>query len=366
MADVAGTDKVTSPPSGADLSLAALILFGVRFVQGFIFWGGATRRLIYDSTDIAGVDYATKLDFDHAGFVGAKLMHALPGVLWVGAPIEWTLRHHDVIVTSVWLWTIVELAVGLGLMLGFMTRANAFVAIGLNIVLMIVFGWMGSTCLDEWTMAVCGVAMSAAVFLSGSGAYSLDSRFIIGSPFARNHAWAPWVFSGPLPEAMMRKLALRLGFAASVFTVVTYQILHGAVLTPLHARTNFHHHNIALSALSVAADGSPTFEAYVNAGPDTGAAFIVAATLLDGSGQKLAEWDGKALAAMPIEAIRNQFSYAWASHFQTERLGFSGTTGARAKITLPAPTAIQPSESTSRVLLLEAIDGTTWHAIAGK
>ena len=69
----------------AGLSLAALILFGVRFVQGFIFWGGASRRLIYDFHDVAGVDQAVKLDFDGAGFVAAKLTHALPGALWVQA-----------------------------------------------------------------------------------------------------------------------------------------------------------------------------------------------------------------------------------------------------------------------------------------
>ena len=36
------------------------ILLGTRFVQGFIFWGGATRRLIYDIRPIAGVDHAVK------------------------------------------------------------------------------------------------------------------------------------------------------------------------------------------------------------------------------------------------------------------------------------------------------------------
>ena len=49
------------------------------------------------------------------------------------------------------------------------------VSIGLNVALMLIFGWMGSTCLDEWTMAVSGVAMSSAVFLAGGGAWSLDS-----------------------------------------------------------------------------------------------------------------------------------------------------------------------------------------------
>ncbi len=351
--------------AAVDLSLAALILLGVRFVQGFVFWGGASRRLIYDNTDIAGVDYAVKLDFDLPGYVAAKLTHALPGALWVQGPIEWTLQHHDIIVTSVWLWTIAELAVGLGLMFGLATRASAFVSIWLNVVLMIAFGWMGSTCLDEWTMAVCGVAMSSAVFLGGAGAYSLDSRFIIGSPFAEKYRWVPWLFSGPLPAATVRKLAIWLGVGSAVFTVITYQILHGAVVTPLHARTNFHHHNLVVSGLTVAPNGGVTFNAYVNAGPDTGAAYIISATLLDGSGQKLAQWDGKALAELPLDAIRNQYSYAWASHFETERVGFSGQTGARASITLPAPAAPQTTDSTTRVLLLEAIDGTTWRGVTG-
>ena len=158
----------------AGLSLAALVLLGTRFTQGFIFWGGATRRLIYDFHSVDGVDKALKLDFDAPGFVAAKLTHALPGALWVQGPIEWTLRHSDLIVASVWLWTIAELAVGLGLMLGLATRAAAVASFGLNVTLMLIFGWMGSTCLDEWTMAVSGVAMSSAVFLAVGGVWSLD------------------------------------------------------------------------------------------------------------------------------------------------------------------------------------------------
>jgi len=93
-------------------------------VQGFIFWGGASRRLFYDFEEITGVDLkrvpkstsaatgrrpatappalptkpaAVKLDFESAGFVAAKLVHALPGALFVQAPIEWTLAHPDLI-----------------------------------------------------------------------------------------------------------------------------------------------------------------------------------------------------------------------------------------------------------------------------
>lgn len=360
---MAHAEEHRATPSAADLSLAALILLGTRFVQGFIFWGGASRRLFYDYHGTAGVDHAVKLDFDLPGFVAAKLTHALPGALWIQAPIEWTLQNPGLIVASVWLWTFAELAVGLGLMLGLATRASAFASIGLNVALMFIFGWMGSTCLDEWTMAVSGVAMSSAIFLAGAGAYSLDARFICGPHSTPQRSWVPWIFSGPLPIDTMRKLALRLGVATALFTVITYQILYGAVVSPLHSRVNFHNHDIAISGLKVESNGSLTFDAYVNAGPDTGAAYIVSATLLDGSGEKLAEWDATQLAALPADAIRNAYPYVWASHFETERLGFSGQTGARATITLPAPTPLKASDSTSRVLLLEAIDGSTWRGV---
>ncbi|MEI9901336.1 MAG: TQO small subunit DoxA domain-containing protein [Hyphomicrobium sp.] len=120
-----------------------------------------------------------------------------------------------------------------------------------------------------------------------------------------------------------------------------------------------------MTGLAVAADGSVTFDAYVDAGPDTGAAYIIGARLLDGSGETLAQWNGEMLAALPDTAIRNAYPYAWASQFRTESIGFSGQTGARAAITLPAPATPKPTDSASRVLLLEAIDGTIWRGVAG-
>jgi len=342
-------------------SLLALVLLGTRFVQGFIFWGGASRRLFYDFHEIDGIDFAVKLDFDSAGFVANKLTHALPGSLWVQGPIEWTLQHPDLILTSVWMWTFAELAVGLGLIFGLATRLAALVSIGLNIALMLIFGWMGSTCLDEWTMAVSGVAMSSAVFLAGGGAWSLDS-LIERSGWADRHRWIAWVSSGPLPPERVKAAALLLAAVAVVFTVGSYNILFGAVVSPLHPRVTFHRHHVALSDVTLAADGAATFKAYVDSGPDTGAAYVIAARLVDASGATVAEWDGAMLAALPPTAIRNVYPYVWASHFKTEKIGFSGQTGARATITLPPPTSAgagRPHE-----LVLEAINGATWRAKA--
>ena len=263
------------------------------------------------------------------------------------------------IIASVWIWTLAELAVGLGLIFGLGTRLFALISIGLNISLMLIFGWMGSTCLDEWTMAVSGLAMSSAVFLAGGGTWSLDS--LIGrTGWADRNGWTNWVFSGPLPPATTRSLSLLLAAVAVVFTVGSYHILFRAVISPQHARVSFHTHDIALSKVAVGADGAVTFDAYVDAGPDTGAAYVIAARLIDESGATIAEWNGTTLAALPPTAIRNVYPYVWASHFKTEKIGFSGQTGARATITLPPPDVTHGG--TPHEIVLEAIDGTTWQA----
>jgi len=358
MAEVNTVERSASWPASC-FSLLALVLLGTRFVQGFIFWGGASRRLFYNFHELNGVDVPVKLDFESARFVANKLTHALPGTLWIQGPLEWTLQYPDLIIASVWIWTLAELAVGLGLIFGFATRLLALVSIGLNIALMLIFGWMGSTCLDEWTMAVSGLAMSSAVFLAGGGTWSLDS--LIGrTAWADRNGWSNWVFSGPLPPSTVKTLSLLLAALAVVFTVGSYHILFHAVVSPQHARVSFHSHSIALSDATVAADGAVTFDAYVDAGPDTGAAYVIAARLVDESGATVAEWNGAKLAALPATAIRNAYPYVWASHFKTEKIGFSGQTGARATITLPP--LDETHGGTPQEIVLEAINGTTWRA----
>ena len=345
-------------------ALLGLVLLGTRFVQGFIFWGGASRRLIYSFHDIDGIDYAVKLDFDGPGFVAAKLTHALPGTLWIQAPLEWMLQFPDLIVASVWFWTFAELAVGLALIFGLLTRVAAAASIGLNVSLMLIFGWMGSTCLDEWTMAVSGVAMSSAVFLAGGGAWSLD-RLFGGTAWASRHRWSDWLCSGPLPMGATRALGLMLAVAAIVFTVGSYNMLFGAVVSPLHARVSFHNHHIALSNATLVADGAVTFRAYVDVGPDTGAAYVIAARLVDATGAVAAQWDGTALAALPEAAFDNAYPYAWAARFKAATLGFSAVTGARAAITLPPPAGANLTPSGTYTLVLDAINGAQWQAAVG-
>ena len=96
MAEAHTIDRTELSPASW-FSLLALVVLGTRFVQGFIFWGGANRRLFYDFHEVAGNDFAVKLDFESAHLVAAKLTHALPGALWIQGPLEWTLQHPDLI-----------------------------------------------------------------------------------------------------------------------------------------------------------------------------------------------------------------------------------------------------------------------------
>jgi thiosulfate dehydrogenase [quinone] large subunit len=198
--------------------------------------------------------------------------------------------------------------------------------------------------------------MSSAVFLAGGGTWSLDA--LVGrTPFAACNLWFPWIGSGALPRRVLSALGLLLAAVAMLFTVGSYHMLFGGVVSPLHARVNFHRHHLALSEVVVAPDGSVRFDADVDAGPDTGAAYLIAARLVDAAGAPVATWDGEALKSA---AITNVWPYVWASRFEPQTIGFSAATGARATITLPVPADADLSGDGALTLVLEAINGATW------
>ena len=69
----------TVPPRAAEVTLgerhwrvAAIALLSVRFIQGFIYWGGGSRRFIYGPE---------KLDPDAHTWMANKFQSAMPGAL---------------------------------------------------------------------------------------------------------------------------------------------------------------------------------------------------------------------------------------------------------------------------------------------
>jgi thiosulfate dehydrogenase [quinone] large subunit len=164
-----------STRTGSETSrIVALALLPVRFIQGFIYWGGGSRRFIYAPS---------KLDPHAASWMANKFQSAMPGAL-LGTDhiIAFLLHHFDLLYVSLILFSAGELIAGVFLMAGFLTRAAALVSIGLSIVLMLMFGWQGATCIDEWTMAASNLAMGATLMLAGSGAFSIDNALLRRRP----------------------------------------------------------------------------------------------------------------------------------------------------------------------------------------
>src|SRR5438445_2458835 len=194
------------------LRSAALALLSIRFIQGFIYWCGGSRRFIYAPA---------KLDPNAASWMANKLQSAMPGAL-LGTDhiIAFLLHHFYLLYASLILFSAAELITGLFLMTGFLTRAAALVSIGLSVALMLMFGWQGATCIDELTMAAYNVAVVATLMLGGSGAYSLDNARLARKPELARRDWFRWMSGAlplPMPSGAFERLALAVFAATGVF-----------------------------------------------------------------------------------------------------------------------------------------------------
>src|SRR6201998_2684222 len=141
--------------------IAAIALLSTRFIQGFIYWGGGSRRFIYAPS---------KLDPSAHSWMANKFQTAMPGAL-LGTDhlISFMLTHFYLLYAGVILFSAAELFVGAMLMTGLLTRLAALVSMGFSVLLMAMFGWQGATCIDEWTMAACNLAVGATLLLGGRG-----------------------------------------------------------------------------------------------------------------------------------------------------------------------------------------------------
>jgi uncharacterized membrane protein YphA (DoxX/SURF4 family) len=309
--------------------VAALALLSIRFIQGFIYWGGGSRRFIYAPA---------KLDPNAASWMANKFQSAMPGAL-LGTDhiIAFLLHHFYLLYASMILFSAVELIAGIFLMTGFLTRAAALVSMGLSVVLMLMFGWQGATCIDEWTMAACNLAIGATLMLGGSGAFSLDDALLARKPTLARRVWFRWM-SGALPLPMQsgafQKLALAVFAATVVFNVATYNYYRGSVITPFHGGpVSPGKHHLDLTNAVLLPDGAVRFHAYLDGGTPAAPSNVMTAVLTANDGSVLEQWDGTALSHLPTSAIANEFAY---NRFAPGPFGLRAEMGAMATITLPA------------------------------
>lgn len=296
------TDYTENNTKNLSLSMAAAISLSLRLVVGFIYWGGGSRRFIYAPM---------KLDPNSKAYMGSKLLHAAPGAAFgIGNIIKWLSLHLALMHFALIFFSLLELIFGLFLILGLMTRFSAFVSMGLSVFLMVSFGWLGSTCIDEWTMAACTFAMSMPLLLTGSSVFSLDNLIINKTKLGHNKLFT-WLFSGDI-KINYSKWGVIFGVISFLFTIGFYDYYRGAVYSGLKARTSpkTHHITVNNSDLNIEKN-SFTFTSEIDAGPDTQAMYIIKMSIVNNKDKTpVYTWNAPQLMNSHITHISNVFRYS--------------------------------------------------------
>lgn len=308
--------------------MVGLGLLAVRIIQGFIYWGGGSRRFIYAPD---------KLNPDAPHWMAYKFQTAMPGaLLGLDHVISFMLQHFWLLYAGVILFSAAELFAGLFLMLGLFTRISALLSMLFSVILMLMFGWQGATCIDEWTMAACNLAMGTTIFLCGSHVYALDNLLLKKKPHLADSRVFKWC-CGSLPlqlsSGAYKKLALGLLTFVVIFDVGTYSYYRGSVVTPYHhGPVSPTTHHVTLTDGKLLPDGRVSVHAYLDAGTPEAPEHIMEAWLKTRSGETLMYWNTTMLSALPQGSFRNDYDY---NQFATGHYGVQAIVGSAAKIILP-------------------------------
>lgn len=304
-------------------------LLAVRIIQGFIYWGGGSRRFIYAPD---------KLNPDAPHWMAYKFQTAMPGaLLGLEHIISFMLQHFWLLYAGVILFSAAELIAGLFLMLGLFTRISALLSMLFSVLLMLMFGWQGATCIDEWTMAACNLAMGTTIFLCGSHVYAFDNIILKKKPHltgSRVFNWCCGSLPLPVSPVAYKKLASGLLVFVVVFDVGTYSYYRGSVVTPYHhGPVSPTTHHISLTNGKLLSDGRVTVHAYLDAGTPEAPEHIMEAWLKTSGGETIMYWDTAMLSSLPQDSFRNDYDY---NQFSVSHYGIQAVVGSAATIVFPA------------------------------
>src|SRR5690606_36330237 len=206
---------------------AGLFTLSIRWVIGWTYFSAFWRRLILDN----------KLIPEEAGYIGEKFNHFLPNDLGIKPIIEYLVSNSEALQISMIVFTIVEAIVGLFIILGLFTRLMSIGVFFLAMGILLGSGWLGTTCLDEWQIGVLGVASGFVLFLTGSGAYSVDNYMMNKSYRFTNKKWFAFLGSGELPIKKLAPKVLIMSVFIFGLTLFTNQYFHGGVFGTLHNKS---------------------------------------------------------------------------------------------------------------------------------
>ncbi len=245
-----------------------------------------------------------KLIPEEAGYIGEKFNHFLPNALGIKPIIEYLVSHPEALHISMVVFTIVEAIVGLFIILGLFTRLMSIGVFSLAMGILLGSGWIGTTCLDEWQIGVLGVAGGFVLFLSGSGAYSLDNFLMAKSyPFTEKK-WFAFLGSGELPIKNIAPKVLIMSGLIMALTLFTNQVFHGGVFGALHNKSV----RPKVQISDIRQNGSQlSFQLFRVEGADVYGSFLIGIEILDENNRALLSIGQDELAQFPPEKINNHY-----------------------------------------------------------
>lgn len=273
---------------------AGLFTLSLRWVIGWTYFSAFWRRLILEN----------KLIPEEAGYIGEKFNHFLPNALGIKPIIEYLVSNSEVLQIAMIIFTIVEAIVGLSLLLGLFTRLMSIGVFFLAISILLASGWLGTTCLDEWQIGVLGMASGFVLFLTGSGAYSLDTYFMHKSYRFTHKKWFTLLGSGELLIKNAASKVLIMSICILGMTLFTNQYFHGGVLGQLHNKSV--KPKVEISHIRYQND-QLTFQLFRVEGADVYGSFLIGIQILDANKQVVKSIGQAELAQFPKEKIKNHY-----------------------------------------------------------
>ncbi len=315
------TIKISDKNTLYQSSSSAILLTGLRWVTGWLFFSAFWRRLVLEN----------KLDPDGIGYVGEKFNHFFPNAIIVKPMIHFMITHPDFLQIFLIVFTIIEALVGLGLLLGLFTRASALGVFLLSLGILFGAGWLGTTCLDEWQIGVLGTIAGLVMMVAGADKVSLDRLLLSKFPGLKDKKWIQYVGSGDInmSNRAFTIISLFIAVFSLAITLYTNQVFHGGVWGKLHNLSM--KPNIVISDAKYDKGKGLSFDLFRDQGIDTYGAFITRISLKDQNGDVIKEYLYNELSEIPGQHIDNYYI----AKVKTGKNSLIIPLGAKAKITLP-------------------------------
>lgn len=243
----------------------------IRLILGWEFFSAFLRRVLNDPE---------KLDPNSPAYMGHAFNHFLPHALFIQPMIEFLITHVHLLYIFLLTFTIIEGLVGIGLILGLLTRLSSLGAALLSFGILLGSGWLGSTCVDEWQIGIAGISCGLVVMCFGGGIFSIDYLLFKNRP----SKFLKLLASGPLDlnSAQIRNIALIFSTIAVVITLFTYQALHNGLYGKLYNLSKVP--KIEILSANLYDNGALKMLLYRTNGPDTYGAFVRQIIVLSDSG----------------------------------------------------------------------------------